>query len=166
MEIRHKAFSLVEIVIALGVVSVAVIAIFGLFPVAYRDSLESQRETRAAFLAEQIVSDLRSAPFTNAVILSKDSSGKLAALTPFSLNASGVHVLAGDDENNVTRELGAADYDAPTSDASIAFLAKVKIEPTGIGGLSRIEVEVSFPASAPLLNRSRHGFFSMIEGAP
>ena len=42
-----QAFSLIEIVLALGVISFAIVGIMGLFPVAMRAAQESQSETRA-----------------------------------------------------------------------------------------------------------------------
>ncbi len=161
----RAGFSLVEIVIALGIVSVAVVAIFGLLPVAYRSALESRRETQAAFVAEQIIGDLRMSSFTNARIISL-GGGEPEALPGFSLAVSGTRAVAGDEQNRVTREITAADYDAGLTDESLSFLARIRVEPAGLGNLSKVEVEVSAPAAAPLSARSRQGFFTLIGGHP
>ncbi len=47
----QAAFSLVEIILALGVISFAIVAILGMFPVAVRAATESQEETQAALIA-------------------------------------------------------------------------------------------------------------------
>src|SRR5947208_3245796 len=60
------AFSLVEVVIALGVIGFALLAIIGLFPSALQSGRASIQETRANHLAEQVFSTLRSQPFTAA----------------------------------------------------------------------------------------------------
>ncbi len=52
------AFTLIEIVLAIGVISFALVAIMGLFPVAMTSSADSQRETQAALIARRIFSDL------------------------------------------------------------------------------------------------------------
>lgn len=52
-------FSLVEVVLALGVAAVAFTAIMGLFPLGLDMSRETHEETQAAFLAQSILGDLR-----------------------------------------------------------------------------------------------------------
>lgn len=57
-------FSLIEIVLAVGIISFALVGILGLFPVALEAAAESQAETQAAFIAQQIYTGLRSpSPF-------------------------------------------------------------------------------------------------------
>lgn len=51
--------SLVEIVIALGIVAFALIAIFGLLSVSTQSSLEAQRDTAIALAARELVGKLR-----------------------------------------------------------------------------------------------------------
>lgn len=53
-----EGFSLIEVVMALGIISFAIVGIMGLFPIAMRSALESQQETRAAQIAQQVFSDL------------------------------------------------------------------------------------------------------------
>ncbi len=162
---RVQAFSLIEVVLALGVVSFSVVAMVGLFPVGYKNALESRQETSAAFIAQQISGDLRSSPFTNASVLYRGTDGKLAVLSSFSLTGAGTHVFACGVQNNILRELGSGVYDAPCATADTAFLARIVIVPISSGGLSRVEVEVSGPAAAASTNRSHFGFVTMMGGA-
>ena len=53
------AFSLTEVVIAMGVAAVAFTSIIALFPLGLSMSKESYEETQAALLAQSILSDLR-----------------------------------------------------------------------------------------------------------
>ncbi len=53
------AFSLTEVVIAMGVAAVAFTSIIALFPIGLSMSRESYEETQAALLAQTILSDLR-----------------------------------------------------------------------------------------------------------
>lgn len=55
----RSAFSLTEVVLALGVVAFAAVAILGLFPVALDTARESQRETYATLIARSLFADLR-----------------------------------------------------------------------------------------------------------
>jgi type II secretory pathway pseudopilin PulG len=53
-----NAFSLVEVVLALGVVSFAIVAILGILPVGLNTGHAAQDETRAAQIAEDILASL------------------------------------------------------------------------------------------------------------
>jgi len=53
------AFSLVEVVLALGVAAVAFTAIMGLFPLGLDMSRETHEETQAALIAQSILGDMR-----------------------------------------------------------------------------------------------------------
>jgi type II secretory pathway pseudopilin PulG len=102
----HKAavaFSLVEVVIALGVIAIAITAILGVLPTALQTGHSAQDETRAAQIAENMISAMASqAPtnFTNVTLpvpspaptvdltnpsgytFSADNDGNLAAYSP------------------------------------------------------------------------------------
>jgi type II secretory pathway pseudopilin PulG len=54
-----SAFSLVEVVLALGVAAVAFTSIMGLFPLGLDMSRETHEETQAALIAQSILGDLR-----------------------------------------------------------------------------------------------------------
>ena len=58
-EQSRAAFSLTEVVIAMGVAAVAFTSIIALFPLGLNMSKESYEETQAALLAQTILSDLR-----------------------------------------------------------------------------------------------------------
>ena len=60
------AFSLAEVVLALGVIGFALLAIIGLLPIGLQSGRASIQETRANHLAAQIFNTLRSQPFTAA----------------------------------------------------------------------------------------------------
>jgi len=60
-----KAFSLVEVTLALGVAAICLLSIFGLLPIGLNSNQASVEQTTAASLARAIVSDLRAAPITS-----------------------------------------------------------------------------------------------------
>jgi uncharacterized protein (TIGR02598 family) len=60
--LRAAAFSLTEVVIAIGVAAFCLIAIFGMIPAGLNSNQASLRETLAASLTSAIVSDLRATP--------------------------------------------------------------------------------------------------------
>jgi type II secretory pathway pseudopilin PulG len=54
----RDAFSLIEIVLALGIIAFALIGILGLFPVAVKAAAESQQQTQATLIARSIFDQL------------------------------------------------------------------------------------------------------------
>jgi uncharacterized protein (TIGR02598 family) len=60
MKKTAKAFSLIEVVLALGVASVALVGILALVPIALKTARTSQDETRVAQIAQKVCDDLRS----------------------------------------------------------------------------------------------------------
>lgn len=80
---RLQAFSLVEIVLALGVISFALVAIIGLLPIGLASNRGTIQETRANHLAEEIFSTLRSQTFTSVSLSTLGSSSS----TPLDLSS-------------------------------------------------------------------------------
>jgi uncharacterized protein (TIGR02598 family) len=60
---NNAAFSLVEVVAAVGVVAIGIIAILGLLPAGLNSSRDTANETRAALMAQSVYTTLRSQPF-------------------------------------------------------------------------------------------------------
>ena len=66
---RHSAsrgFSLIEVVIALGIIAVAILAIVGIVPVGLQTGKSAQSETRATQIAQDIFASLSTQPRTTA----------------------------------------------------------------------------------------------------
>lgn len=93
---RRAAFSLIEVVLALGVVAFALVAILGVFPAALSQNRKGVSDTRAAQLVKMIVAtiDAQTATFS-------------------SINCFGATLdLAGSDKNTAPAQLYAA-YPSP-----------------------------------------------------
>ncbi len=74
---KRLGFSLVEVVIALGVIAVAVLAILAVFPAALQTGHSAQDETRAAQIAQTIFPSLAGqavSQFNNVQFLLSDNS--------------------------------------------------------------------------------------------
>jgi len=156
-----KAFTLVEVVIAMAVTTFCIIILLGLLPVGINTALSSRRETRAAYMAEQVVGDLRSSSFTNASIISTNS-GSLAVLTSFGLATNATCVLTCDGADNVLATATATQYTNGVSGNGANYLVQITVLPTTLTNLSSVSVEVSAPAQAALTSRTRFGFQTMI----
>jgi len=156
----NYAFTLIEVVIALGVTTFCLITLLALLPVGVNTAVKSRGETRAGYLAEQIVSDLRSSPFNNATILSLNG-GTLTPLASISMATGSTNTLTCDAGDNVLG-IDAAPYASPVTSAGANFLVQVIVTPATLPNLSTVSVEVSAPAQAPLSSRTRYGFQTMI----
>jgi uncharacterized protein (TIGR02598 family) len=157
----RNAFTLIEVVIALAVTTFCILILLGMLPVGVNTAQSSRRETRAAYLAEQIVGDLRSSPFTNSTIVCL-TNGALAPLPSFSLATNGTCVLACDGEDNILAMSTPGFYTNGIGGTSASYLVQVTVQTNAIPDLSSVSVEVSAPAQAALIARSRFGFQTTI----
>jgi uncharacterized protein (TIGR02598 family) len=160
---RQNAFSLIEIVIAIAVASFCLVTILSLLPVGLHTAQVSRNQTRAAYVAEEIVGDLRSAPFTQAKILYEKSDGTLGTLASFTMTTPSTNYLACDGADNIVATVTAAQYSSGVGSAGTNFLAQVTVAPSILTtNLATVSVEVSTPAQSALSSRSRFGFQTMI----
>jgi len=142
---RPGGFSLIEIVLAIGVISFAIVAIMGMFPVALRSAQESQRETRAALIAQDIYSNIGSVSGTNRVIPIGTNSW-----VPVNLATTNSFSLGYDQDGNI---LGSG------TPVGAIFRADVSVSPDNpIAGISKVQTIVASPAAAPTNSYSRSTF--------
>jgi len=152
-----RGFSLIEIVLALGVIAFALVGIMGLFPVAMKSAQESMRETRATHIAQQIFSDLRTGTGTNRFLIVGSSP---TSTSPLSLANNGASVVVAFDDKAVATGTNAS-FSNAVPDAS--FLANVTVQTnTGLPNLSQVEAAIEAPAAAASANRSRYTFVTLI----
>lgn len=145
-----SAFSLVEVVLALGVISFAIVGIMGLFPVAMRTGQESQRETRATHIARKIYSDLKAGPATNTFLCTTPGNFQTINLA----NPSSPYEIY---FNNQGEPVGTS----PGPDSE--FVVNVIIDPdTPTDGLARVQVDVMVPAAAAPANRTTNTFVTLM----
>ena len=148
---RAVAFSLIEVLLALGVISFAIVGIMGLFPVAMRTGQESQRETRAAHIARQIYSDLKAGPATNTFLCTTPGNFDTVNLASPSSRTNTIYF------NNQGEPVGTTE----TGDSE--FVVNVIIDPnTPLDGLARVQVDVMAPAPAAPANRSTNTFVTLM----
>ncbi|GAB4171444.1 MAG: hypothetical protein Fur0032_10650 [Terrimicrobiaceae bacterium] len=152
-----KAFSLVEVVLALGVISFAIVAIMGMLPVALRTGLDSQRETRATNIARMIFSDLSASSPTNLIILkgtNRDDQNDYVNPRPsLATWSSPIEVYF----NEAGQPVG------QTISADATMGATIRATPnTPISGLARVQVDVFAPPQAAATNRTTFTFVTLM----
>jgi uncharacterized protein (TIGR02598 family) len=148
-------FSLVEVVIALGIVSFAVLAIVGMMPMALKSAQESMRETDSTLIAQRIFSELRTGSGGNRTV-AKDTN-----------NSSQMISLSADSTNNFLafKEDGTvkAFANSATANADYDFYAQISVfTNTGVSNLSRVQIDITAPAAAPPTARTTNSFTTLI----
>ncbi len=152
---------MVEVTLALGIIAFALVGVMGLFPAATKAAQESQRETRATFIAQQIFGDLTAAEPTNAILSLVPELAVTSNILRLNLATNGTLALSYDEEGRLLRTNAPASFAIANPDA--AFFTQVTIRTNDLPpGLSRVEVLVSAPAAAPLTNRSRYPFVTLL----
>jgi len=189
---EQSAFSLTEVVIAMGVAAVAFTSIIALFPLGLNMSKESYEATQAALIAQTILADLRDQ-------VSTSSSSKLVQITGTntmvaanyqSIIMSGTAslpdryiYLAYDqqirtDSSNSTIMLRPCASSTSTTEPTWftrgtngpLLLVKVSFKHTHQSGTGnsnpqKVEVTVESPAKAPYTNRVQYIFTGVIPAA-
>ena len=138
---RCAGFSLVEVVLAIGVVSFAMMAVLGTLPVGLKSSRESRGQVATANIARQIQGELQQISFR------PDSSDSLTvqnlAETPFYFSLEG------------TRTDAAGAYYVASFAVSGVTLPGLSIDPANA---RRVTVTVSHPADAAPAERQESVF--------
>ncbi len=153
-------FSLVEVVLAIGVIAFSIVAILGMLPIALKSATESKKESRAAFIANHLLATLRATTFENA--------------RPFESMATGINLSISSNTTIAYTEIGEPlDVVAESSylsgvsssgvTANATFLARISASPvSSLGGLTSVSAEISSPAVAPRDNRQIFSFTTLI----
>jgi uncharacterized protein (TIGR02598 family) len=108
-----RGFSLVEVVLALGIISFALVALLGITAVGTNAGLQSKWDTEGGQIFEQIMGQLRTKPFAE----SQDPDSELFPLP--ALNADDEKTFYLDDQNRVVSEGAATRKVVVSSKASV-----------------------------------------------
>ncbi len=161
MRSRLTGFSLVEAALSLAILSFAIVAMIGLFPVALQTARESNAETRATLIARRIVDEIQSLPATNiSLVRGASVTNASSRITGFDLSSSFSSVLLYDEQGEgMTNEVTAEEFGSAINAAGAYFAAEVRLTPNSPRpGISRVQASVEVPASAPSSRRSRFVF--------
>jgi len=141
-----SGFSLVEVVLAIGVFSFALLTIFALVPVGLNTNKDSVQQTESAHLISLIEADIRATPKLS-------STSSIFGVT-LSTNASSMNVFLNEDGSSVS--------------ASAAQTAKYRVTLTFPGSSGRnatpLHILVTWPAAVTASNApGRLGVFTTLD---
>jgi len=182
---RGAAFSLTEVVIALGIFAVSMVGILALFPVASSAGRESSEETQAAILAQTILGDLRSSASSLGrasgwLVSGPNTFGQL--IRDINLDEPNDYAIAydivlrdfansGGGAPQVGPPIGlkaltnVSNYSNAVTIPGAIYLSMTRVRPvTTVPGLAAVTVEVSTPANVALTNRRVYSFSSLVTG--
>jgi uncharacterized protein (TIGR02598 family) len=155
------AFSLIEVVLAVGVISFALVGIIGLFPVAMQSALDSQRETQVAFIARSLFSELQRVNGEKAYVTETQPGKSLEEGTAKTVD------LSNPTSGSPPTFFFNVDGQMVTSATDATYSASIKVDRTGQpAGLSRVDVEIAVPANAPTVNQKKYNFVTLINFTP
>lgn len=175
-----RAFSLVEVVLALGVISFAIVAILGVFPLGLSTGRSAQDETRAPQIAQTIFASLASQTFNAVSIKLYDSTGNASGsadmdltqengidpnLNGLSANNSGeLFILTA---GNPPKFLSVhAPPTLPATDATPVYAIAVLFNksPTGFDAqfANEVTITVAWPAGAAPANQTKRDYTRII----
>lgn len=153
------AFSLIEVVLAVGVISFALVGIIGLFPVAMQSALDSQRETQVAFIARSLFSEMQQVD-GNRSFITEAPVKQDGSFTPLDQGERKAISLSSPDSLNFF-----FDGDGAMLDSGVGAVYEVEVatDPAGQpAGLTRAQVTISVPVDAPPANRKTYEFVTLL----
>ena len=140
---RRSGFSLVEVVIAIGVVSFAMVAILGSLPVGIQSMQDAMQMQAKASIAQQLRSDLQQIPYGAA---STDGINELETITWYYTS-----------QGMKTEEPSQAFYAATFQVETATLESEGSTSPTefDLGSARNIRATLEFPLTAPEANRKQ-----------
>jgi type II secretory pathway pseudopilin PulG len=176
----RNAFSLVEVVLALGVISFAIVAILGVFPLGLSTGHSAQDETHAPQIAQTIFATLASQTFNAVSIKLYDSTGNASGsvdldltqqngaepnLSGLSANNSGEVFIA--TAGNPPKFLSAhAPPALPATDSTAVYAVAVLFNnsPAGFDAqfANQVTITVAWPAGATTANQTKRDYTRII----
>ena len=187
---ESSAFSLTEVVIAMGVAAVAFTSIIALFPLGLNMSKESYEATQAALIAQSIMADLSDqTSSTQGKVIQKTGTNNMDSNNYVVIPMTGTTSLAdrdfylaydqnirADSSNNPIMLRPFAITNTPNTwfrDGTNNGLLLVKVSlkhsfrmsPTGTANPQKVDITIESPASAKATNRVQYVFSGVIPQA-
>ena len=153
---RTRSFSLLEVVIALGVITVGIVGILAVFPTALQTGHSAQDETRAAHIAQSVFGSLvAQAPsqFNNVQIRLSDG----VTLSPLiDLRTTSSYPLYAGNDGQLTNSAADATY------AITIYTNNTVPGFTDPASANAVTVRVAWPATAPAANQTFRDYVRIV----
>jgi uncharacterized protein (TIGR02598 family) len=154
---KRRGFSLAEVVIALGVITVGIVAVLGIFPTALQTGHSAQDETRAAHIAQSVFGSLvAQAPsqFSNLQLVLSD--GSRASGINLTMSATPALTLYADNDGKLMQDATKAAY------AILIYTNNAVPGFTDPASANAVTVRVAWPANALAANQTFRDYVRII----
>ena len=160
------AFSLLEILVALTLFAVVVMATLDLWPAAQKFARETEQKTTATLIAERIAETLKATAPNGIVAIGADWMSNLSHCIALDLKNPSEHYLAYDAGGEPQRELTAAEYQNSLKEENVTSVAFITIKNNLFPGLADVSIVVATPASFPDKQRHHAEFAFLLSTSP
>lgn len=159
-----NAFSLLEILIALGLFAVVIAGLLTLFPVALRTEKSSEDETRAILIASGVMESLQSAGGNDPLSLATGMSNGIPVWEVLQTNGSTNFSVSYNASCEPIQKLESKQAALPLVDPAAVIVVTLSLTSKAtLPGVLTAEVAVASPASAPAATRSVQRFVRLIQ---
>jgi hypothetical protein len=170
INLRSGGFSIIEVVLALGVIAIGVVAVLGVFPVALSTGRSAQDATRAPHIAQAIITAIASqaqsslgAPAPIPAIISQPSpspgfSYSVDLTTTSTPSPAATPNFYADNDGNLTQSAATAAYAIYifTNNSPPGFPTPLPV------WANQVTVRVATPANAPAANQTSRDYVRII----
>lgn len=163
IQARHRGATLVEAVIAVGVLAVAIPLVFGTIAEAGRTGSNAEAETRSTWILPLCVEEIQA---------SRDGKSRFFPATKTGQafpSAGDVWALGFADDGSLVGKLTKSDYDKGLSGLDgkpVRYIASMSADPTahksGTTPMLRMRISLEYPAAARSAKRNKLDFHSRI----
>jgi len=156
-------FSLIEVVVAMGILTFALVGLLALFPVALQTAAESKSETRITQIAQSVFADLRASPLSANVLIVGNDIQQSGNRQTVNFSTAQTHYIGYNADGTCVGALTVDNYNNGISGKGefILKLSSVPVTPSTIPALSTITLSVESPSTAPEANRQKVIFVTM-----
>ena len=147
---------------ALGIISFALVAILGLFPVAMSSARDSRQDTHAAFIVQSALGQIKAQSPTNAFMqIGTNFSGQINLKNPSSL------YFVYDETGEAIAASSASQYTNGSTTAGGIYQAEILItpQPAPNATLSKVVLNVGYPANVAATNRKTSMFVTFLRNS-
>lgn len=164
---KIEGFTLMEILIAIGLFALAVSGLLVLFPVAHRTDREGTEEMRSALIAGSIMDSLSLTPSNGMVALANGVTNEVPVWKFLDPKTTTNQAVAYTSTCDPLCELGETETAQPVLNPQAVAIATLHLsKKPSLPCLIMAEVEVSSPAAAPPENRTKRRFVKLIPDIP
>lgn len=158
---KSQGFSLVEVVLSLGIISFAIVAILGLFPVAMNSAKDSRQDTHSAFVVQSVLGQIKSLSASNATI---QNGTNFSDTQSINLVTPASYYVIYDEYGLPVARGSAAIYTSGGGPASGVYQAEIAVVPEAAPnvGLSKVTINIGYPSTAPAVRRKTGTFVTYL----